>query len=66
MRASVGHAGWGAQQLDGEYRRGDWLLCRAEADLVFGDEEQLASLWRTMLYSPRGMQLCSGIGADMA
>ena len=66
MRASVGHAGWGAQQLDGEYRRGDWKLCRATADLVFAPEAELAGLWKTLVYSPRGMMLCSGVGADMA
>jgi putative transcriptional regulator len=56
------NAGWGAGQLDGEYRRGDWLLCEATADVVFGPKPE--EMWREMLYTPKGMRLCSAVAHD--
>jgi putative transcriptional regulator len=41
----LGHAGWGAGQLESELADGSWLLLPASADHVFGDHEAEA-LWK--------------------
>jgi putative transcriptional regulator len=46
-RAFVGHAGWGAGQLDGELERGDWIVEAARRDDVFAAEPQ--ELWTSVL-----------------
>jgi putative transcriptional regulator len=46
-RAFVGHAGWGAGQLDGEVERGDWILEPAQLDDAFSPTPQ--DLWTTVL-----------------
>jgi len=63
LRVFKGYTGWGARQIDGEWRRGDWLLCEATADLVFSEPQKL---WRTLTYTPLGMRLCSSVGENMA
>ena len=35
LRLFLGHSGWGARQLDGEWRAGAWRLCGATAAAVF-------------------------------
>lgn len=35
----LGYAGWSAGQLDSEIARGDWLVVDADADLVFGGDD---------------------------
>jgi len=39
----LGYAGWGAGQLDGEVKRGDWTSANADADLIFLDD--IDSIW---------------------
>jgi putative transcriptional regulator len=46
-RAFVGHAGWGAGQLDEEIERGDWILEPAGAGDAFSDEPR--ELWSRVL-----------------
>jgi putative transcriptional regulator len=46
-RAFVGHAGWGAGQLDGELERGDWILEPALQDDAFSTEPH--GLWGSVL-----------------
>jgi putative transcriptional regulator len=46
-RAFVGHAGWGAGQLDAELERGDWILDPARFDDAFTSEPQ--ELWTEVL-----------------
>ena len=46
-RAFVGHAGWGAGQLDGEIERGDWILEPARRSDAFTDDPR--SLWSEVL-----------------
>jgi putative transcriptional regulator len=41
---ALGYAGWGAGQLDAEIQANGWLLVPADADLVFGDEND--SKWQ--------------------
>lgn len=46
-RAFLGHAGWGAGQLDGELERGDWILEPATLEDAFADEA--GGLWSDVL-----------------
>ena len=46
-RAFVGHAGWGAGQLEAEIERGDWILEPAAAEDAFSDEPR--ELWSRVL-----------------
>jgi putative transcriptional regulator len=46
-RAFVGHAGWGAGQLDGEIERGDWILEPAQRDDAFSAQPR--ELWGSVL-----------------
>ncbi len=46
-RAFLGHAGWGAGQLDGELERGDWILEPARLEDAFAD--QARGLWSDVL-----------------
>ena len=46
-RAFVGHAGWGARQLDSELERGDWILEPARHNDVFTDSPR--DLWSSVL-----------------
>jgi putative transcriptional regulator len=46
-RAFVGHAGWGAGQLEDELERGDWILEPARVDDAFCDEPR--ELWSRVL-----------------
>lgn len=46
-RAFVGHAGWGAGQLDEELERGDWILETARVEDAFCPEPR--ELWSTVL-----------------
>lgn len=44
----VGYSGWGAGQLEGEMETGSWLVCPADARMVFkGDEKQWTKLFTT-------------------
>ena len=47
IRLYAGYAGWFPGQLERELLRGDWLLSRADADLIFTDEP--ASLWEKLI-----------------
>ena len=38
VRVYSGYAGWSPGQLAGEYRRGDWILDRADASSVFAPD----------------------------
>lgn len=42
----LGRASWAPRQLDSELRRGAWLLCAADAHLVF--EAPRATLWQVL------------------
>ncbi len=46
-RAFVGHAGWGAGQLDEELERDDWILERARAEDAFSPTPR--ELWSRVL-----------------
>jgi putative transcriptional regulator len=46
-RAFVGHAGWGAGQLDGELERGDWIVETARREDAFAADPK--ELWATVL-----------------
>lgn len=46
-RAFVGHAGWGAGQLDGEVERGDWILEGARREDAFASDP--GELWGAVL-----------------
>jgi putative transcriptional regulator len=46
-RAFVGHAGWGAGQLDSELERGDWILESARSEDAFTTAP--GELWETVL-----------------
>ncbi len=43
MIFAVGYAGWGAGQLWGEMRRGDWYTAPADQDILFDDDQ--SSKW---------------------
>jgi putative transcriptional regulator len=46
-RAFLGHAGWGAAQLDGELERGDWILEPARLEDAFSVDAR--GLWSEVL-----------------
>ena len=46
-RAFVGHAGWGAGQLEDELERGDWIVEPARAEDAFCEEPR--ELWAKVL-----------------
>jgi putative transcriptional regulator len=47
LRLYMGHAGWAPGQLGHEFARGDWHVTKANAELVFGDDE--ATLWERLI-----------------
>ena len=47
VRLYAGYAGWYPGQLEREMLRGDWLLARADAALIFTDDP--ASLWEKLI-----------------
>ncbi len=47
VRMVVGHAGWGAGQLDGELAQGGWLLAPVEPDLIF--ETTTDTMWEAAI-----------------
>jgi putative transcriptional regulator len=51
-RAYIGHAGWGAGQLEGELARGDWHVTAASAARVFTSTPE--RLWHELLETTRG------------
>ncbi|MFN7293534.1 MAG: YqgE/AlgH family protein, partial [Lysobacteraceae bacterium] len=51
----IGHAGWGAEQLEGELAQNAWLTAPADEGLVFDSDPDL--LWH---------RAAGGIGVDMA
>ena len=51
-RAFVGHAGWGAGQLDDELERGDWILEPARIEDAFCAEPR--DLWSAVLMRKGG------------
>jgi putative transcriptional regulator len=46
-RAFVGHAGWGAGQLESELERGDWILEPARREDAFSEDAR--ELWSSVL-----------------
>ncbi len=46
-RAFVGHAGWGAGQLDSELERGDWITEPARREDAFSEDPR--ELWSSVL-----------------
>lgn len=52
MRIFAGYAGWGAGQLEGEVRRGDWYVVESEARDPFSPRPDL--LWVQVLRRQRG------------
>ncbi|MCP9438261.1 MAG: YqgE/AlgH family protein [Nitrospira sp.] len=49
LRLYLGHAGWAPGQLARELARGDWHVMKANAELVFSDDE--ATLWERLIRS---------------
>jgi putative transcriptional regulator len=47
LRLYMGHAGWAPGQLGHELARGDWHVTKANAELVFGDDE--TTLWERLI-----------------
>ena len=41
---ALGYAGWGPGQLEGEVRRGDWLIIDVDPEIIFGPNP--AAKWR--------------------
>lgn len=41
LKYVVGYSGWGAGQLDDELEAGGWLVTPAEADSIFGDDDNV-------------------------
>lgn len=41
---AIGHAGWGAGQLESEIKQNSWAYCDASADLIFS--EDVSAMWR--------------------
>ena len=46
VRFMMGYAGWGAGQLAGEVRRGDWLDAPADEALIFEEGGDVDEIWR--------------------
>ncbi len=49
LQAYVGHAGWGAGQLEAELSFGSWIVCPASSSFVF--ETETEDLWERVLRS---------------
>lgn len=49
---AFGYSGWGPLQLDGEVRRGDWLVIDADPEIVFGNDAP--AKWRRAIDSGGG------------
>jgi putative transcriptional regulator len=49
LHAYLGHAGWGAGQLDAEMEQGSWILCSGDARVVF--ETPFERAWDRVLES---------------
>mmetsp|Transcript_20329 Transcript_20329/g.52476 ORF Transcript_20329/g.52476 Transcript_20329/m.52476 type:complete len:302 (-) Transcript_20329:233-1138(-) len=60
VKIFFGISGWAPLQLDGEYRRGDWVLCRATQKFALMPAAENA--WSMLVSSPEGFALCSGVG----
>lgn len=58
MQAYAGHAGWGPGQLEGEVRRGDWHLVKADAAMVFSEAPQ--EIWRQLIDVHSGVWVRNG------
>jgi putative transcriptional regulator len=54
----LGHAGWGAGQLENELSEGSWLLLPATPDYVFGELDTIA-LWKETMTNVGRRQLHS-------
>ncbi len=59
-RLIIGHAGWGAGQLDAEIGAGLWHVLPATADLIFGND---SDLWPLLIARGTGASLASWVGA---
>ncbi len=53
LRVYAGHAGWAPGQLQGELRRGDWYLVKADVELVFNTEPE--NIWPRLIRSVSGL-----------
>ncbi len=60
MRLIVGHAGWGAGQLEAEIENGDWHVALADTEIVFGHNE---AMWSRLLRPACGLSIARWIGA---
>ena len=49
FRLLLGHAGWGAGQLESEILRNDWMVAPVEPDLVFGGDTE--EVWEAAMAS---------------
>jgi len=49
LHSYVGHAGWGAGQLDGELDTGSWITCTASQRIVFDTKAE--EMWDRVLLS---------------
>ncbi len=58
FHAFVGYAGWAPGQLEGEVRRGDWLLSTADADTVF--KKEASEVWPELLRENSGLWVRDG------
>jgi putative transcriptional regulator len=49
LQAYVGHAGWGAGQLDAEMQTGSWITCSGDPRIVFDTRPEV--MWERVLRS---------------
>lgn len=62
LKFIVGYSGWGAGQLEDELDAGGWLVTPADADSIFGDDEDV---WEKLV-KRCGHAILQGIRPDLA
>jgi len=66
-RIFCGYAGWSANQLDAELKKGDWYVSDAQPELIFHDQHDDQKLWKKAM-NQFGIQCYGmmGIKADFS
>jgi putative transcriptional regulator len=63
LRVYAGYAGWSAEQLEAEVRKGAWRVVDGDAAAVFDREPE--TLWRRMLARAEAVLALMGTGRAM-